>query len=196
MSCAFTQEDELLRYSTDLAWEGARVQAIRNHVDHCQACKAELEGLIEVQEALIDCVQPEAPPKGLDAALRARLGPRPKEATEEGQRAGLAVVRKDDSAWQATRYDGISMKPLSHDLSNERMTLLLRMEPGAVYPPHHHEGAEECFMVEGTVISDGVRYQAGDYMRAEAHSDHGLQTTDTGCLMLLSRCTRDKVHSL
>ena len=44
---------------------------------------------------------------------------------------------------------GISYKLLARDHERERVSMLVRLAPGAVYPPHTHAGVEELHLLDG-----------------------------------------------
>lgn len=80
---------------------------------------------------------------------------------------------------------GIKIKPLS--LNNEKgyFMMLMKAAPGSEYPPHHHNGAEECFVLEGDLLVEGKILGPGDFHHAESGSDHGALKTEKGCTLLL-----------
>ena len=68
---------------------------------------------------------------------------------------------------------------------------MIRAEPGAVYPSHKHHGAEECFVISGSVVIDGRVLRAGDFHHADEDSDHGEITTTEGADVLLVGAVED-----
>ena len=85
------------------------------------------------------------------------------------------------------------MRRLFVDETSRRMTILARLAPGVVYPPHVHAGLEECYVLEGDLWIGDVEMRAGDYQRAEPGSNHGIQSTRGGCLLLLTTSLDDEV---
>jgi anti-sigma factor ChrR (cupin superfamily) len=63
--------------------------------------------------------------------------------------------------------------------------MLLRGDPGARYPAHHHSAPEECFVIRGSVTIGGRLLRAGDFHHADGGSDHGDITTTEGAEVLL-----------
>ncbi len=94
-------------------------------------------------------------------------------------------VRATDGQWLASAIPGITVKVLSMDRARNSATLLVRAEPGAVYPPHRHSGNEDCYVLSGSIQVAGQRLFAGDFHHAEADSDHGELSTETGAEVLL-----------
>ena len=105
----------------------------------------------------------------------------------------LAAARKParytvwaaDAAWIATGLPGIRARVLVVDKARSLVTMVIRAEPGAVYPPHQHHGPEECFVISGSVVIDGLVLRAGDFHHADEDSDHGEITTTEGAEVLI-----------
>jgi anti-sigma factor ChrR (cupin superfamily) len=93
--------------------------------------------------------------------------------------------------WSETGLPGISVKVLAVDRPRSVATLLIRAEPGAVYPSHRHHGPEECYIVRGSVMIDGRVLRAGDFHHADEGSDHGEITTTEGAEVLVVGAIED-----
>ena len=115
---------------------------------------------------------------------------RPSEAIP----AGMAVLRGGTGKWRESGFPGIQFQLLHHDKQANLVTQLVRMSAGAIYPGHHHNMDEQCYVLEGSVKLDSIVLSAGDYGRASAQTDHHLMTTDTGCTVLLINCPHDELH--
>ena len=100
-------------------------------------------------------------------------------------------VRASDGPWLASAIPGITVKVLSLDRERNMATLLIRAEPGAVYPSHHHSTGEDCYVVSGSILVAGQRLFAGDFHYADAGSDHGELSTETGAEVLLVAAASD-----
>jgi quercetin dioxygenase-like cupin family protein len=96
-----------------------------------------------------------------------------------------------DAEWIDTGVPGIRARILSVDKARSLVTMVLRAQPGAVYPSHKHHGAEECFVISGSVVIDGRVLRAGDFHHADADSDHGEITTIEGAEVLLVGAIED-----
>ena len=79
------------------------------------------------------------------------------------------------------------------DDTSGRVTMMVRMAAGTSYPSHRHGGFEECFVLEGDLQVGSEMLHAGDYQRASAGSVHGVQSTERGCLLLLSSSPGDEL---
>lgn len=110
--------------------------------------------------------------------LRARLMDRVKTSR-------LYSLRSGEGTWKAGPVPGTRVKLLSMDRARNSATLLMRVDPGARYPAHHHSGGEDCYVISGEILVGGQRLHAGDFHRAEADSEHGVLASDTGAEVLL-----------
>jgi anti-sigma factor ChrR (cupin superfamily) len=90
-----------------------------------------------------------------------------------------------DADWRPHPVPGIRMKVLALNRATGYATLLLDVAPGTRYPAHHHGGAEECLVLSGSVYTCGRRMTAGDFLHADANTDHEGLRSDEGCRVLL-----------
>ena len=106
-------------------------------------------------------------------------------AKVSGERAPTThVLRQDEGEWQAL-LPGILIKTLRKDPATGTQTTLWRVAPGAVVPPHPHSHEEECLVIEGSIIKDGVEYFPGDYLLAEVGERHTAFESPRGALFLI-----------
>jgi quercetin dioxygenase-like cupin family protein len=77
------------------------------------------------------------------------------------------------------------MKVLSLNRTSGYATLLLDVAPGARFPPHFHDGAEECYVVSGSLYTCDRRMTPGDFLHADANTEHGELWTEEGCRVIL-----------
>ena len=123
--------------------------------------------------AMAESAPPIAPRPEVKQALLARLSDPP----------GFVFDWEKSRQWQPHPVPGIRMKVLARD--TERVTMVLDVEPGARFPAHHHRGAEECYVISGSLYACGRRMEAGDFLHADAATDHDELWTDEGCRVLL-----------
>lgn len=127
--------------------------------------------------ALLGLLPAQPPPAPAAAALRARI------LAEAGRRRPR-VVRAEDGQWDPF-LPGIRIKTLRRDEAAGTQTSLWRIEPGATVPPHPHRHEEECLVLEGSVVQDGVEYFAGDYLVAPAGGWHERFVAPDGALLMI-----------
>jgi anti-sigma factor ChrR (cupin superfamily) len=173
--------------------------------DGCAACNAELRALEPVVTALTGTVAPVLPDPGVRdkllrgvaahtgqagaaSPLRGHLHSEPGPADPE---APLLIQRAADAAWEATEIEGVRLRVLFVDRQHNQFTALVRMAAGTSYPPHIHDGPEECLVLEGDLLVGDRVLGAGDYQRAPAGSRHGPQVTRQGCLLLITSSLTD-----
>jgi anti-sigma factor ChrR (cupin superfamily) len=117
-----------------------------------------------------------------DPGVRQRLMQRVRAATEP---AGFTFTWAADSDWMPHPVPGIRMKVLALNKLRRYATLLLDVAPGTRFPAHHHGGAEECYVISGSLSTCGRRLGAGDFVHADANTDHGELFTEEGCQVIL-----------
>ncbi len=142
----------------------------------CQAAFSEFQSTV----ALLPFAAPEVSPPD---RLRARLLERIAEtaiSSEPVPRAGT-IVRADQTPWQQTPVPGLQVRKLLGE-----NTVLVRMAPDTVYPKHDHTLGEQCLVLEGSIESEGVHVQAGDFTYMPAGSSHAPLYTKDGCLLLIT----------
>jgi len=98
--------------------------------------------------------------------------------------AGFSFIFEEEG-WHPHPVPGIRMKMLSLDRARDIATILLDVAPGTRFPPHHHDGAEECYVVSGSLYACGRKIFAGDFHHADGQTDHGELWTEEGCRVIL-----------
>lgn len=158
--------------------------------------------------ALAETAPPQLPPDGLKDRLMARVSQQAKQAEKQDQEVQIwkswpqsaegtfSVISGEDLPWQPTAFPGVEAKNLFVDRELGRVTMLVRMGPESAYPNHRHGGPEECFVLEGDLHGPGFSMKKGDYQRAEADSQHGIQYTREGCLLLISSSLDDQLEPM
>ena len=96
---------------------------------------------------------------------------------------GSVYVDVDSLEWQATRFPGIEIKMLWQDADSEAYTALFRVQPGSRLPRHRHNGVEQTFVLEGSLVDDEGACTAGNYVWRHPGSVHEAHSPD-GCLAI------------
>lgn len=87
--------------------------------------------------------------------------------------------------WKQTRHAGISICYLRRDASTGDGTVLIKMQPGSMYPLHKHRGVEEVFILQGGYCDNEGEHRAGDYVLNPAGSAHQpVANEGSDCVML------------
>jgi quercetin dioxygenase-like cupin family protein len=117
------------------------------------------------------------------AIVKTRLMARIAEIPQAPAGFGFRMAADDD--WLPHPVPGIRMKVLSVNRQGGYATLLLDVKPGTRFPAHHHEGDEECYVISGSIFTLGRRLGPGDFVHADAGTEHGELWTDEGAQVLL-----------
>jgi len=99
--------------------------------------------------------------------------------------AGFVFSLSASDGWVPHPVPGIRMRVLAMNRERGYATLLLDVKPGTRFPEHHHTGAEECYVISGSVYTYGRRMGPGDFLHADGGTDHGELWTDEGAQVLL-----------
>ena len=137
-----------------------------------------------VVAVLAAAIPPIDPPAGVKAALFARLAPPP----------DIRFRFATDGAFAPTPFPGMTIRLLNIDRERRQFSAMIRLEAGATYPSHAHDGPEECVVLEGELLVGNVRMKAGDYQRAEPGTAHADQWSDTGALLFVTGPTSLLAH--
>ncbi len=168
--------------------------AFEAHAAGCPACRDERASLRELAGGLVELAPQADPPERLWSRIAGlvRAEPRPAPGPRQPWRAWTAdaappvfSLAADSGAWEPGGAPGVRARRLFVDRVARRVTMMIRMEPGASYPAHRHAEAEECYVVSGDLWTGSVRLFSGDYQRAEQGSRHPVQSTEGGCVLLL-----------
>lgn len=171
----------------------------------CPLSNAETAGLAPVVESLSELASPVSPPQRVWDALSARIESHERPASESrpqvwrswaSTRTGddMVVVRRSDGDWEETGVPGVRIRRLFVDRARNQFTGIVQMDPGTAYPRHVHDGPEECLVLRGQLrVGDALVLNEGDYQYAPPGSLHGIQSTERGCLLLITSSLSDEM---
>jgi anti-sigma factor ChrR (cupin superfamily) len=158
----------------------------RDAVRRASATDPALAGEIEswneqLSSLLLDAPEVEPPADMFDrikAAIAASAKPQP-------ILAGSRTVRADEGRWEQL-CPGIERKMLWHDRDKGRITFLIRAQPGAEFPAHHHDDDEQAYVLSGDLVFDDLVLGAGDYHLARPGVHHPVARSKGGCMLLMT----------
>jgi anti-sigma factor ChrR (cupin superfamily) len=164
----------------------SEVAAAETHIASCPDCQRELESLRPVVNQFVswptDVLRP-------TTSLQGRLALR--IAEETGKRPVLPPTRQwSEPEWEQVA-PGIECKLLATDTERYRVSMLVRLAPGASYPAHTHAGVEELHLLDGELWIDERKVFPGDYNYGAPGTGDQRVWTETGCTCLLVTSTTD-----
>jgi anti-sigma factor ChrR (cupin superfamily) len=177
---------ELVAVYAVQALPASEVHAIEAHISTCSICALELAKLRAVVNSFASW------PTGIlrpSESLRRRLFER--IASDVDEPALLPKTRQSSEPDWEQPAAGIFCKLLATDWERDRVSMLVRLAPGAAYPPHSHAGVEELHLLDGELWIDDRKLYAGDYNRAESGTADRRVWSETGCTCVLITSPRD-----
>jgi anti-sigma factor RsiW len=164
----------------------SEVAAAEAHIASCPDCQRELESLRPVVDRFvswpIDVLRP-------TTSLQARLALRIAEET------GKEQVTPPARQWSEPEWEqvapGTEFKLLATDTERHRVSMLVRLAPGASYPAHTHAGVEELHLLDGELWIDERQLFPGDYNYGAPGASDERVWSETGCTCLLVTSTKD-----
>jgi hypothetical protein len=164
----------------------SELAAAEAHIASCPDCRRELESLRPVVDRFAswptDVLRP-------TISLQARLARRIAEET------GKEPVPPPARQWSEPEWEqvapGIECKLLATDTERHRVSMLVRLAPGASYPPHTHAGVEELHLLDGELWIDERKLVPGDYNYGAPGAGDDRVWSETGCTCVLITSTKD-----
>ena len=158
----------------------------QEHVSSCEPCRQDLETLRSVTQSFVawpvDVLRP-------DPSLWVRVAER--VAADTGRPPQLPVPpARPEPEWEEAG-PGISCKLLSTDSERGRVSMLVRLAPGAGYPQHRHAEFEELHLLQGELWIDDRKLRPGDFNRAEQGTADRRVWSETGCTCFLTTSFQD-----
>lgn len=187
-----------------------QARAFESHLDTaCEQCAEQLKRLEPAVAELLAGVEPAEAPSRIRDALIEKVGggpsetagaaaPNPqvwKEWSSDLGDTDVVIQNATETGWEEIGIEGISVRRLFVDQPRNQMTALIRMAAGTAYPRHIHGGPEECLVLEGRLRVGDRWLKAGDYQRMAGGSEHPVQSTDQGCLLLIISSLTDELQN-
>jgi putative transcriptional regulator len=162
----------------------------------CAACDRELLALDSVCASLAGAVEPVMPSNLARIAVLARAAESLGELSPQ-QADGVAAlvsaigesvteILEAARTWAPTVVEGTFLHRLDLEADDRRLRALVRMEPGVRFPAHTHNEAEQCIVLYGDLSFGEERFTAGEYRYWKPGEPQPVQTTEQGCLLLVS----------
>lgn len=167
------------------ALSAVEVAAAEAHIATCLSCQRESERLHALMDNFVswpcDVLRPQA-------SLQERL------AFRISGQTGKPPPRQEwsEPPWEQVA-PGIECKFLARDVEKQRISMLVRLAPGASYPPHTHAAAEELHLLDGELWINERKLLPGDYNFGAPAARDDRVWSETGCTCLLVTSTLDAV---
>ena len=179
-------QSELTAAYAAQALSASDIAAAEAHITGCPHCQRELAALRPVVDRLVswptDVLRPPTP-------LQARLAQRIAAET------GREPVPPPAPQWREPDWEqvapGIECKLLATDSERHRVSMLVRLAPGARYPAHTHAGVEELHLLDGELWIDERKLLPGDYNYGAPGAKDERVWSETGCTCVLVTSTKD-----
>jgi len=171
------------------ALASSEIAAAEAHIATCEECQSEVKSLGPLLNRFVswptDVLRP-------NTSLQMRLALR--IAEETGQQPVLPPKRQwSEPEWEQVA-PGIECKLLATDTETNRVSMLVRLAPGASYPSHTHAGVEELHLLAGELWIDERKLFPGDYNHAAAGTGDERVWSETGCTCVLITSTKDMLR--
>jgi len=167
----------------------SEVAVIEAHITSCPDCQAEMENVAALTKRFvawpIDVLRPSA---SLPARLAGRI------AEETGKAPVLPRARPSPEPLWEQVAPGIQCKLLATDRERHRVSMLVRLAPGASYPAHAHAGIEELHLLDGELWIDARKLLPGDYNYGPPGASDYHVWSETGCTCVLITSTKDIIR--
>ena len=167
----------------------SKVAVAAAHIASCPDCQRELESLSPAINRFVswptDVLRP-------TTSLQRRLALRVAEQT------GKEQVLPPARPWSEPEWEdvapGIECKLLATDTERHRVSMLVRLAPGASYPAHTHAGVEELHLLDGELWIDERKLFPGDYNCGAPGAGDERVWSETGCTCVLVTSTKDTLR--
>ncbi len=167
----------------------SELAAAQAHIASCPDCRRELESLRPVIDRFVswptDMLRPPQP-------LQTRLARRIAEDT------GKPPELPPPAPWSEPEWEnvapGIECKLLATDAERHRVSMLVRLAPGASYPAHTHWETEELHLLEGELWIEDRKLLPGDYNYGAPGAGDERVWSETGCTCVLVTSTKDSLR--
>jgi hypothetical protein len=168
------------------ALTSSEISMAEAHIASCSDCQREVESLRPVLDEFVswptDVLRP-------TTSLQERLARRIAEETGEPPVLPLAQ-QWSEPEWEQVA-PGIECKLLATDAERHRVSMLVRLAPGASYPAHTHAGVEELHLLDGELWIDERKLFPGDYNYGAPGAGDERVWSETGCTCVLITSTKD-----
>jgi len=162
------------------------MDTVERQISSCTDCQKEIQTLRPIVSTFVGwSTNVLRPPESLWGRLAQRLatelGTEPFKELRDGPRK---------PQWEQAA-SGIHVQILARDEENDRVSMLVRLDPGTDYPGHMHGGVEELHLLHGVLRVDDRTLYPGDFIHAEVGTVDHRVWTEIGCTCFLTTSNKD-----
>jgi ChrR Cupin-like domain len=162
------------------------IASIEAQILSCEDCQREIQALRPIVRSFVgwsaDVLRPA---ESLWGRLAKRIA---SEASTQPFVPPLEVSARPE--WEEVA-PGIHVKILARNAEIDRVSMLVRLDPGTDYPARRHAGTEELHLLHGILKVDERTLYPGDFIHSEASSVDRRVWSETGCTCFLMTSTED-----
>ncbi len=92
-------------------------------------------------------------------------------------------IDPDEMEWCVSDFPGIRHKVLWSDPDSGRSTILFKLDPGAVVPPHEHTDVEQTWVISGSFEDAEGKALPGHYIWRPAGNRHEARSVDGAVIL-------------
>jgi anti-sigma factor ChrR (cupin superfamily) len=166
------------------------IPTVEAQISACEECRQEIETLRPIVRSFVgwstDLLRPA---ESLWGRLAERI------ASEMATPPFVPPLEAPVKPEWAEAAPGIHVKILARNTENDRVSMLVRLNPGTDYPGHRHAGIEELHLLHGILKVDDRTLYPGDFLHHEADSIDHRVWSETGCTCVLETSTKDALVS-
>ncbi len=98
----------------------------------------------------------------------------------------MLVNNAANRQWIATDYSGIERSLFRNNDTGGRSSVV-RLNAGAQFPRHAHQGSEEVLVLAGSVRIGGVELSTGDYLFTSPGEEHDVAAVTDATIFVSSQ---------
>jgi anti-sigma factor ChrR (cupin superfamily) len=129
----------------------------------------------EINAAIASKIIPTTPAPEIAMRIKTKLMQRVQAGTQH-------FIFANQGEWESV-FEGVQIKLLHKN--GKQKSFLMKMAANTSIPGHLHAHDEESFVLEGSVMLEGILCHVGDYHYAQAGSQHQAMKSAEGCMLLV-----------
>lgn len=162
------------------------IPSVEAQISSCEDCQQEMETFRPIVRSFVgwstDVLRPA---ESLWGRLAKRIG------SETATRPFVSPLAASVQPEWEQAAPGIHVRILARNTGNDSVSMLVRLDPGTVYPGHTHACVEELHLLHGILHVDDRTLYPGDFIHSEAGSVDRRVWSETGCTCFLVTSTKD-----